>query len=209
MRGFAGSVTAVSGATLLGFASIKNETPKGDSLPILIAVFLIAGSYTLLTSKAMVAWFPFLSRLPGAASDGTDTLAIVNGGGDQNINLGYQEVGINKGTILREKPVVARVFGVSDNVPDGETYVSTYRIVLEGRPSALRACANHDDAVEVDLEEDPDWSAGFATAFGETPEGFPIIETPNPAPGAYLFKVRFRKSVPGFVPVVVLPEATS
>jgi hypothetical protein len=130
MRKFAGGVTGLSGATLLGFAAVENETPKGDALPILIAVFLIAGTYTLLTSRGMVARFPILRRLPGTSSPASATFEAVDG--DTNINLGNQGVGINKGTINVGAPqTVASGQMIATNEKTDEGYVNTLAIHLD------------------------------------------------------------------------------
>jgi parallel beta-helix repeat protein len=127
---------------------------------------------------------------------------------DQNINYGHQEIGINKGIVNKEATPRARLYGVSENVPDGDNYLSTYRIVLEGRPLALVALVESMKVVELDLEEDRDYSAGFAVATGENPQGYPICETPNPAPGSYLLKVRLSEAVEGLTPKLALPMQT-
>jgi hypothetical protein len=128
--------------------------------------------------------------------------------GDTNINYGNQEVGINKGTISREVPPRAVLHGISENVPDGDTFVSSYKIVLEGRPQALIALVESKKVVELDLEEDREWGGGFVVASGENPEGNPICQTPNPAPGSYILTVRLSEPVAGLKPKLALQRAT-
>lgn len=130
MRGFTGSLTGISAATLIGFAAIEDEAPRGDALPILIVVFMLAGAYTLLTSRAVVARFPVLEHLPGASSSASVTFHSVSG--DTNINYGNQGVGINKGTINIGAPqTVASGQMVATNKKTEEGYLNTLAIHLE------------------------------------------------------------------------------
>jgi hypothetical protein len=69
-------VAGLSGTSLLGFAVVEHESPRGDALPILIAIFALAGAYWVLTSHWMASRFPALEHLPGA-TQGDDM-------GDQN-----------------------------------------------------------------------------------------------------------------------------
>lgn len=144
---------------------------------------------------------------PATSVSHSGTGDINSAAGDQNINYGHQEVGINKGVINREITPKAALYGVAENVPDGDAFLSTYRIVLTGRPAALRAVAPHENVTELDMHEDKDWSAGFALAYGENPEGFPLLETPNPPPGSYILEVRLRAPVTGLVPKLGLLRA--
>jgi hypothetical protein len=197
-------LNAVVGA-LIALAADSTAKPS-PALRILVPAGILAAIYLLLTSKPLVTRFPVLGRIPGALRPEHDRVAV-EVTGDTNINYGHQEVGINKGNIFKETVPRARLYGVTENVPDGEAFFSTYRIVLEGRPASLRAVAPDENVIELDMREDKDWSAGFALAYGENPDGFPLVETQNPPPGPYVLEVRLRKPVEGLVPRLRLLSA--
>jgi hypothetical protein len=67
------------GASYLGaFAFVKNESPRGAALPVLIAIVVLAAAYWMATSEWAVTKWPFLGRFPGAWKEpGAKTRGIV------------------------------------------------------------------------------------------------------------------------------------
>jgi hypothetical protein len=123
--------------------------------------------------------------------------------GDQNINFGYQEVGINKGNIFRETPPRCDLMLVARNEKRGDYYVTSYVAALQGRPAMLGIRATGSGVIErVDAHHDGRSGMLEGTERGGLDQGTGQFMTwRNPDPGRYRIEIQSSEPLPEDVEV--------
>jgi hypothetical protein len=91
--------------------------------------------------------------------------------------------------VAETPPSVQLASQLGENVQEGERYVTSYLLVVQGRPPVLGFAARGDGVEEVRLRQDGPTTVLFNVVEGETTVGFRYRECGNPAPGRYVAEV--------------------